>query len=72
MPMERLRLSLEVELGSEPIIGSLTPEHGKPTSFVGWMEFAATLEALSDGPRIGSDPALPSLRLADRWRDEVI
>lgn len=50
-----LRLSLEVELGSEPIRGSLARDEGERRTFQGWMELAATLEALTEVSAAGLD-----------------
>lgn len=38
------RLTLELELDSEPIRGSLTGERGDRLGFVGWLGLAAALQ----------------------------
>ena len=43
--MTTQRLELELELGTDPICGSLHPEHGEPRRFCGWLELASALEA---------------------------
>ena len=45
--MTTRRLELELELGTEPICGSLRPERGEPRRFCGWLELASALEALA-------------------------
>jgi hypothetical protein len=40
---DRLRVMLELEVGSEPIVGSLQA-HGKRLDFSGWIGFATALE----------------------------
>jgi hypothetical protein len=42
-------LRLEVEVGSEPIRGVLVAADGRSTTFCGWMELAAVLEAAHAG-----------------------
>jgi hypothetical protein len=41
-------LKLAVDVGSDPITGSLTTESGKPTFFSGWIELVAAIEAARD------------------------
>jgi hypothetical protein len=38
------RFSLDLELGAEPIAGSLTDEQGNSTAFSGWLALARLLE----------------------------
>jgi hypothetical protein len=38
------RFTLDLELGSEPIAGSLTDERGTSTPFYGWLALARLLE----------------------------
>jgi hypothetical protein len=39
------QLKLAVEVGSEPITGSLAVEGGDPKSFSGWIELVAAIES---------------------------
>ncbi len=71
MADKMLRLSLEVEPDSEPVKGSLAPEHGQPRAFQGWMELAATLLALTEAPAARSHPAVPSRAGSDPRSDAV-
>ena len=38
-------VKLAVDVGSDPITGSLTVESGDPKSFCGWIELVAAIEA---------------------------
>lgn len=38
-------LKLAVDVGSDPITGSLSVEAGDPKSFCGWIELVAAIEA---------------------------
>jgi hypothetical protein len=38
-------LKLAVDVGSDPITGSLTGEGGDPKDFCGWIELVAAIEA---------------------------
>ncbi len=52
MEREQLRLLLELELGSDPVKGSLRASPTECRQFEGWMEFAAVLDAMMQpGPR---------------------
>ena len=37
-PIEPLRISIEIEPGTEPIAGRITVPGAAPRAFVGWME----------------------------------
>lgn len=39
-------LKLAVDVGSDPITGSLAVGAAKPTSFCGWIELVAAIEAV--------------------------
>lgn len=65
MAGKMLRLSLEVEPDSEPIKGSLAPEHGQRRTFQGWMELAAALQALTEAPMALPHPAARPLADGD-------
>jgi hypothetical protein len=50
-------LKLAVDVGSEPITGSVAIGAGAPTSFCGWIELAAAIEsARHDGDLAADDP----------------
>ncbi len=52
MEPQLLRLLLELELGSDPVKGSLQASPSDHRQFEGWMEFAAVLDAMMQpGPR---------------------
>lgn len=64
MPTQRLLLELEV--GSDPIVGRLEPEGGGAERiFSGWIELAAALAAVIEAreprPDEGRTPNLPRL-----------
>jgi hypothetical protein len=54
---DRLRVMLELEVGSDPIVGSLQA-HGRCFDFSGWVGLATALEqaisSVGDGRPIGS------------------
>lgn len=39
-------LKLAVDVGSDPITGSVAVGTGKPTSFCGWIELVSAIEAV--------------------------
>ena len=45
-----LHVDLDLELGSDPIRGSLGFDPDHPRQFRGWIELAAALEALRNPP----------------------
>jgi hypothetical protein len=45
MGPDPLRLGLELRRTGDPIEGRLSSEHGKPVSFIGWLELMAAIEA---------------------------
>ena len=49
-----MRIELDLELGSDPIRGTLGHEPDTPREFYGWIELAAALEALM--AESGDDP----------------
>jgi hypothetical protein len=42
------QLELSIDVGSEPITGSVVVGSGQPRSFAGWMELVAAIEAVRD------------------------
>jgi hypothetical protein len=42
------QLELSIDIGSEPITGSLIVGSGQSQSFAGWMELVAAIEAVRD------------------------
>jgi hypothetical protein len=42
------RLELSIDVGSDPIQGSVVVEAGAPQPFRGWMELTAAIEAARD------------------------
>jgi len=46
MEPDPLRLELELRRAGDPIEGVLSSEHGKPVSFIGWLELVAAVEAV--------------------------
>ncbi len=46
-----LRLWLELDLGTEPIRGMLTPPGGAASPFTGWLGLTAALDALRREPQ---------------------
>ena len=46
MEPDPLRLELELRRAGDPIEGRLSSEHGKPVSFIGWLELIAAVEAV--------------------------
>ena len=60
-------LKLAVDVGSDPITGSVAVGAGVPTSFTGWIELVAAIEAvrhngdLALGEVSGANSAEPAL-----------
>jgi hypothetical protein len=50
------RLELSIEVGSDPIQGSVVVDAGAPEPFCGWMELTAAIEAARDqrGPDLAA------------------
>ena len=44
-----MRIELDLEVGSDPIRGTLGHQPDTPREFYGWIEFAAAIEALMAG-----------------------
>ncbi len=44
-----IRAWLEADLETQPIEGTLSPPHGSPSPFVGWLGLTAAIEGLSPG-----------------------
>jgi hypothetical protein len=61
------QLKLAVDVGSDPITGSVVVAGGDPRSFCGWIELVAEIEAARhNGGRVGAgvaDPSWPEKRL---------
>ncbi len=55
-----LRLSLELEPGSEPITGRLSDGDGKQHVFTGWLDLAAALEAVRHSQQLTAFPTDPA------------
>ncbi len=62
-------LKLAVDVGSDPITGTVTVEEGAPSSFCGWIELVAAIEAVRHDrggvteeppPTTGAQPIVPS------------
>jgi hypothetical protein len=53
-------LKLAVEVGSDPITGSLAVGGGDPRSFCGWIELVAEIEAA----RYNGEAAVPGIAVA--------
>jgi hypothetical protein len=51
-------LRLDIELGSDPLRGSLTGPGGPAIAFAGWIELASVLEAIHHSciETLGADP----------------
>jgi hypothetical protein len=45
MSLERARVTIDFELDSEPIAGSLQYADGRTTAFDGWIELVSLLQA---------------------------
>jgi hypothetical protein len=52
------RLELSIDVGSDPIQGSVVVEAGAPQPFCGWMELTAAIESARDrrGPAVVNGP----------------
>jgi hypothetical protein len=48
-------LKLAVDVGSDPITGSVTVGEGAPSSFCGWIELVATIESARHEGALSSD-----------------
>ena len=44
-PVEPLRISIEIEPGTEPIAGRITVPGAAPRAFVGWMELVHAIDS---------------------------
>jgi hypothetical protein len=55
------QLKLAVDIGSDPITGSVAVGEGTPTSFCGWIELVAAIEAARYDGGVGlEEPPLAS------------
>lgn len=55
-------LKLAVEVGSDPITGSVTVDSGDPQGFCGWIELVSAIEAARhNGGGVSADGASASL-----------
>jgi hypothetical protein len=61
MEPDPLRLGLELRRTGDPIEGRLSSEHGRPVSFIGWLELMAAIEATraDDARRTGREVGPP-------------
>lgn len=48
-------MQLSVEIGSDPISGSLSVDDGAPQQFCGWIELVAAIESLRHTASMGAD-----------------
>ncbi len=51
-------MKLSIEIGSDPIEGSLSVDAGAPQPFRGWIELVAAIESLRDTAPGGGDESL--------------
>lgn len=58
MTQRAKHLKLAVDVGSDPITGSVAIGAGAPTSFCGWIELVAAIEAVRHGGDLALDEAL--------------
>jgi hypothetical protein len=42
--MEQLRISIELDPGTEPVAGTITVPGAAPRAFVGWMELVHAID----------------------------
>lgn len=56
----RRQITLELDLGSEPITGSLQGEDGTIVPFAGWLQLAAAIERCTSEPGEGNSGPGPS------------
>lgn len=54
-------MSLSIEVGSDPISGSLSVDAGAPQRFRGWIELVAAIESLRGKTSVGGDEGLAAL-----------
>ena len=58
-------LKLAVDIGSDPITGSITVDEGTPTGFCGWIELVAVIESARHDAGMADEivlaPARPAL-----------
>jgi len=47
-PIEPLRISIEIEPGTEPVAGRITVPGAAPRAFVGWMELVHAIDRARD------------------------
>jgi hypothetical protein len=52
-----MRLTVELEMGSEPIAGSVRESGGEAHRFAGYMDLMALLERLREDPEPDGQPA---------------
>ena len=52
------RLELSIDVGSDPIRGSVVVEAGAPQPFCGWMELTAAIEAVRGRRQPEAEPDL--------------
>lgn len=51
-------MQLSIEIGSEPIAGSVSVESGAPEHFSGWIELVAAIESARSNGASGGDESL--------------
>ena len=56
-PASRLVL-LHLDVGSDPISGTLVPPDGSSQQFVGWMQLAAAVERAHEGQPLTAEPSV--------------
>jgi hypothetical protein len=57
MSPDRARLTIDFELDSEPIAGSLQDADGRTTAFNGWIQLVSLLQAAATTRLTQADPA---------------
>ncbi len=53
-------LQLSIEIGSDPISGSVTVAGGAPQKFTGWIELVAAIESVRNAKAGGAEKTLGS------------
>jgi hypothetical protein len=60
------QMQLSIEVGSDPIAGSLSVGDGAPQQFCGWIELVAAIESVRHAAPGGADKTLGSFPGANR------
>jgi hypothetical protein len=51
---QTIRLTIDLDVGQDPIQGQISVHDGKPHQFQGWLELSSRVEAARDGSSLGS------------------